>query len=70
MSIRFIAVDLYRAQQKVDRLGKALAQAGLNEQDALRLELQEAEEELRQLRRILDGAKEPLPFRTSFKKNQ
>ncbi|MFH1217265.1 MAG: hypothetical protein V1706_12255 [Pseudomonadota bacterium] len=68
MSIKYIALDLYRAQQKVDRLAKELAQAGLDKQDELQRELREAEEDLRLLRRMLDGAKEPLPFRTSFKK--
>lgn len=69
MSIKYVALDLYRAQQKVEELTHALKQAGPAEEQKLRAELREAEEDLRKLRRILDGAKKPLPFRTSLKKN-
>lgn len=65
MSIRLIAVDLYKAQKRVHQLEARLAEAAINEKDAIREELREAEAELKQLRNILEGAKSPLPFKTS-----
>ncbi|MFZ5765026.1 MAG: hypothetical protein ACOY4H_05445 [Thermodesulfobacteriota bacterium] len=67
MSIKLIALDLYRAQQQVEDLTARCAKATPAEREALEQELRQAEEELRQLRRILDGAKKPLPFRRSLR---
>lgn len=65
MSIRLIAVDLYKAQKRVHQLEARLAEASVNEKDAIKAELREAEAELKQIRNILEGAKSPLPFKTS-----
>ncbi len=62
MSIKALALELYRAQQKVDRLEKELAKADPRDRERLKLELREAEAERKQLRKMLDGAKTPNPF--------
>ena len=64
MSIRAIAIELYRAQQKVARLEKALEQAAPEEEALLKDELRVAHMELSQMRRMLDGAKVESPFTT------
>jgi len=68
MSIKLLAVDLYRAQKKVHQLEAQLADAPLNKQDAISWKLREAQEDLRVLRNMLEGAKSPLPFRTNHNK--
>ena len=62
MSIKALAQELYKAQQKVDRLEKELAQAGAQEKERIKPELQAALLERKQLRKMLDGAKVPNPF--------
>jgi len=64
MSIKLLALELYRAQQKVYQLEEQLAEALLNQQDAIGWQLREAKEELRQLRNMMEGAKSPSPYRT------
>lgn len=64
MSIKLLALELYRAQQKVHQLEAQLAEASANAQEAIGEQLREAKEELRLLRNMLEGAKSPLPFRT------
>lgn len=66
MSIKAIARDLYRAQQKVNKLEKALETASLAEQDVLRGELRQARKEHETLKRILEGEKESASFRKKF----
>ena len=58
MSIKHLALDLYRAQQKVDRLEKALAVAAPGELAAIEEELRGAKAEWQMLRKMLDGEKE------------
>lgn len=58
MSIRHLASDLYRSQQKVEKLEKALAAAAPNELAAIENELRGARAELQLLRKMLDGEKE------------
>ena len=62
MSIRALAIELYRAQQRVHRLQDHLEKASINDRDRLRHELNQAKVECRQLRRMMDGEKEPSPF--------
>jgi len=62
MSIKALALELYRAQQKVDRVEKQLAEADLQDKERIRQVLQAALEERKQLRKMLDGAKAPNPF--------
>jgi hypothetical protein len=66
MSIRALALDLYRARQAVDRLEKAHENASQDEKTALGQELKMAQEELAMLRRMLDGEKESGSFRKRF----
>ncbi len=61
MSIKLLAVELYRAQQNVERISAQIEAAPLNapagEREALAEELREAQAELRQLRKMLDDKK-------------
>lgn len=58
MSIKHLALDLYRAQQNVERLEKAIAAVSPREPALLLEELREAKAEWQMLRKILDGEKE------------
>jgi hypothetical protein len=62
MSIRAIALELYRAQQQVNRLEIEKENAHPQEKDRIEGELQRALAELKQFRRMLDGAKTESPF--------
>ena len=55
MSLRLIARDLYRLQQAVDRLEKALADAPYARREALNRELMRARSERDMVKRMLDG---------------
>lgn len=66
MSIKLLAVDLYRAQQKVDSIQKEIEKADYKEQESLKSELRIAGKELQMLRRMLDGKKESGLFRKKF----
>ena len=68
MSIKALAVDLYRAQQKVDALKKAIDEASHKEQEGLKSELKVAQREWQILRKMLDGEKESGSFRKKFSK--
>ncbi len=70
MSIRPLAIELYRAQQRVHRLQERLDNASINDRDALRHELRQAEAACGQLRRLMDGKKQPSPYSVKpFKKH-
>lgn len=66
MSIKAIARDLYRAQQKVREIELRLEKASLTDQDGLRAEMRVAENEVNILRKMLDGEKESSEFRKKF----
>lgn len=66
MSIRAVAQDLYKAQQKVSTLEKQIEQATLAEVDELRGELRFAKREFEMIRKMLDGEKESSGFRKKF----
>lgn len=73
MSIKAIALELYRAQQKVSDFEARLEKAPLNEKEALRAELREAKAEWQILRNMLDGEKSPSPYRSqssTFKRSR
>jgi len=61
MSIKLLAVELYRARQNVERISAQIEAAPLNapaaEREVLADELREAQAELRQLRKMLDDKK-------------
>jgi hypothetical protein len=62
MSIRAIALELYKAQQRVDRLEKERSKAPPQENERISGQLELARAELKQLRKMLDGAKTESPF--------
>ncbi|MCX5869361.1 MAG: hypothetical protein NTY00_01755 [Deltaproteobacteria bacterium] len=57
MSIKLLAVELYRAQQNVGHIEAQLEVTPLNALDVVREELRQAQAELRQLRKMLDDKK-------------
>jgi len=58
-----IAKDLYRLQQEVEQLEKRLAAAPAMDREAIRENLRKVKAERDRMRRILDGNKEPTPYR-------
>ncbi|MFH0781822.1 MAG: hypothetical protein V2B20_07695 [Pseudomonadota bacterium] len=66
MSIRALALELYRAQKKVAELQKTIEAAGNGATDKFKQELREAEKEMTMLRKMLDGEKESGTFRMRF----
>ncbi|MFC1505156.1 hypothetical protein ACFL5W_01425 [Thermodesulfobacteriota bacterium] len=58
MSIRMIAVDLYRTIQKVAEIEQALANAPQEKCEGLKEKLRQAKAERNQMRRTLDGRKD------------
>jgi len=58
MSIRLIAIELYRCQQEVDRLEKELENTPLLKKDAVRERLRKAIAARNRMRDILDGQKD------------
>jgi hypothetical protein len=66
MSIRSIALELYRAKQKTDALQKMHDEASLDQRASLIEELNLAKKELHMLRRMLDGEKESGATRQKF----
>jgi hypothetical protein len=58
-----IAKDLYRLQQEVEALEAALEATPFDKRDGIREKLRKARAERDKMRKILDGAKEPPPYR-------
>ena len=58
MAIRMVAQELYRALKAVERVEKKMAEAPLDELDALENELRKLKAEQNRMRAILDGKKE------------
>jgi hypothetical protein len=63
MSIRLIARDLYRLEQEVEKLEEQYGSAPFEKREAVKEYLRQAKAERNRMRRVLDGAKEPSPFR-------
>lgn len=61
MSIKLIAIELYKVQQKVHQLEEKLEAAHLKDKDGIREELRVAMAELRQMRNMLEGQKASSP---------
>lgn len=61
MSIKLLAIELYRSQQVVDRLAAQLeatsSNMSLETSESLREQLRQAEAELQRLRKMLDDKK-------------
>ncbi len=66
MSIRSLARDLYKSQQRVAALQKEFDSASQDKKDFLAQDLKHARNELEMLRRMLDGEKESGSFRLRF----
>jgi len=66
MSIRALALELYKAKQKVDALQEEFDSATLDDKSALAGELKMVQKEFQMLRRMLDGEKESGSFRKRF----
>lgn len=55
MTIRMLAMDLYRAQQKVAQLEKALEESGMDARTGIEEQLRRARSEYKYLQQALDG---------------
>ena len=55
MSIRMIALDLYRLQKEIDHLEKQIAAASPQQASLLKDKLRKVKAEHQQMRRVLDG---------------
>ena len=66
MSIKALALELYRARQKVDMIQKEIELKSGKEQETLKNELKIAQKEWQLLRKMLDGRKESGPFQKRF----
>ena len=63
MSIQMLARDLYRLHQEVEKLEDQLENTPLMERDEIREKLRKLRAERDKMRRMLDGAKDPPPYR-------
>ncbi|NOR24636.1 MAG: hypothetical protein GQ542_09635 [Desulforhopalus sp.] len=66
MSIRALALELYKAKQKVDALQAEFDSATADDKSVLAGELKMVQKEFQMLRRMLDGEKESGTFRKRF----
>ncbi len=62
MSIKALALELYRARQKVDMIQKEIEIKTGQERETLKNELKTAQKEWQMLRKMLDGRKESGSF--------
>ncbi len=62
MSIKALALELYRARQKVDMIQKEIELKSGKERETLKNELKTAQKEWQMLRKMLDGRKESGSF--------
>ena len=63
MSVRLIAKDLYRLQREAEKLEKHLEFTPTGKRDDLEDQLCKVKAERDRIRHILEGAKEPPPYR-------
>lgn len=63
MSIRMIAKELYHLQQEVEKLEAQIESAPSHEREALKDRLRRLKAERDRMRKTLNGAKVPPPFR-------
>ena len=66
MSIKLLALELYRAQQNVERIEKEMERALAGERELFKKELTDARNEWELLRKMLDGHKDSGSFRRKF----
>lgn len=67
MVIKALALELYRAQQRVHRLQEQLENCAVSDKAPIKEELRRAKAECDQMRRLVDGKKSKPLARTSFK---
>ena len=67
--IKALAIELYRAQQKVHRLQEQLEKAPLSDKEEIKRELRAATAECNQLRRLVEAKKQQPLYRTTHKKD-
>ncbi|MCU0614609.1 MAG: hypothetical protein MUD09_05940 [Desulfobacterales bacterium] len=60
MSIRLIAMELYRVIKEVEKLEKKMENAPFEKREALEIKLRQARAEERQFRAMIETKKEPL----------
>ena len=63
MSIRMIAKELYRLEQEVEKLEDEIRSAPLEDREAIKDRLRKLKAERDRMRKTLNGAKVPPPFR-------
>jgi peptidoglycan hydrolase CwlO-like protein len=63
MSLRMIALDLYRLQKEVDRLENQIKASPPVKREELQDKLRKAKAERDRVKRMLEGTKEDLPYR-------
>jgi len=63
MSIRMIAKEFYMLQQEADSLERDLKSASPEKKEELEEQLRKARAERDRMRRLLEGNKEPSPYR-------
>ncbi|CAN2040669.1 DUF465 domain-containing protein [Candidatus Magnetomoraceae bacterium gMMP-15] len=68
MSIRLIAMDLYRLRQEVEHIEKQIEKASFEESKKLKDKLRKIKAEQNQLQRALDGNKEEPTYKLSHSK--
>ncbi|MFZ7111213.1 MAG: hypothetical protein ACOWYE_05975 [Desulfatiglandales bacterium] len=61
--IRMVAQDLYRLQKEVERLENLLKRAHPDQRAALEDELRKAVTERDRMHKVLEGSKDPSPYR-------
>ena len=66
MPIRMIARELYRLQQEVEKLKERISQAPVGERERLGEQLRKVKAERNRMRKILEGNKEPAPYRKAL----
>lgn len=65
MSIRLIAIELYRVQQKLHKLQDQYESGTPIEREKIKYALKAAQLECHQLRRLVEAEKEPAPERSA-----
>lgn len=63
MSIRMIAKELYHLQQEVEKLEARIESAPFHKREAMKDRLRRLKAERKRMRKALNGAKVPPPFR-------
>ncbi|MBU2549732.1 MAG: hypothetical protein KKB20_15060 [Proteobacteria bacterium] len=67
MSIRYLALELYRLEKDLEALRKRLASASLEERAELDQQIKQLTAERDRQRAMLEAKKEPPPYRRSFR---